>query len=292
MRFVISIGLVLSVAMLVCGDFIGSSDHRGGGNFGSNTNYHQHGFPSVGSSDYRRPNDYNNQGYPSVPLADNHRPSSNIYTQGFPSVNDFRGNTNDFRGNPNDYRGNTNDYRGNPNDYRGNSNDRRPNSDIYTHGFPSVNDIRGNPNTGYPHQEPYGNSNYPRGPTSDRPFNSRDGGGFGGSSYNRPSDYNPIGTRGSFGDPNMQTGYPQYNAPQSRPVAGYPNFDSISVGPSCFRLFNANQPTYGKVCVMYPNANGTSSSVLDVAKFEGNKMTIGNNKTQKKLIENCFIWHR
>lgn len=260
MRFVISIGLMLSISMLVCGDY--NSDHRGGGGFGSNTNYHQHGFPSVGSPDYRRPNDFNNnQGYTSVPLADNHRPS--IYTHGFPSINDLRGN---------------------PNDYRGNSNDRRPNSDINTHGW-SVNDLRGNPNTGYPNNNGYPNQGpYGRDPNSGRPYNPQEGGGFGGSSYNRPSE--SIGSRGSFGDPNMPNGYPQYNGQQNRP--GYPTFNSINVGLSRFGLFNSNRPNYGNEPYgpnpnapygpgnsypnRYPNANGTGSSVLDVAKFEGNKM--------------------
>lgn len=279
MRLLISIGLLLSIFMLVCGDYIGS-----------NTNYHQHGFPSVGSSDYRRPND---QGYPSVPLADHNHPSSNIYTHGFPSVNDLRGN---------------------PNDYRGNPNDRRPNS-IYTHGFPSINDLRGNqntgypnngyPNTGYPNQDRYGN-NYPRGP-HDRPSNSRDVGGFGGSSYNRPSDpsnYDPSGTRGSFNDPNMQTGYSQYNGPQIRTDPGYPQFNTIHVGLSRFGLFNSNRPNYGPnsngpygpvVGSSYPNrytnANGTGNSILEVCRLEGNTLRNGNKETKRNLL-NRFTWHR
>lgn len=235
--------------MLVCGDFIG------GGNYGSNSNYHTNGFPSVGSPDYRRPNDIYNNGYPSVPLADPNRPNTNYHTNGFPSV-----------GSP--------DY-------------RRPNSDIYTHGFPSVGgntNNRGNSNTGYPN----GNTNYPRDPNP----SVNTGGGFGGSSYNYPSpnpspsgpsNYNPIGQR--FGDTNSQTGYPQYGGPQTRPIAGFPNFNSITVGLSRFGLFNSNRPNtangpYGPYGPgnSYPNRNsninGTGSSVLDVARFEGNGRNI------------------
>lgn len=125
MRISICIGLMLGLSMLVCGDFIGSSDYRG--------NYYSNGFPSVaGNSNPGSNPNYNNHRYPSRDFGGNpdyrgnldNRPS--IYTHGFPSVG---GNSN-LRGNPN-YGSNSNSN-GYPNqDPYGNTQySRDPYSDI------------------------------------------------------------------------------------------------------------------------------------------------------------------